>query len=625
MGGRGRARAARALLRMGVIVVVLATTTQAVAERRLLWGDTHLHTSYSFDAFLNGNRSAGPDVAYRWARGEPVIHPYHRARVRIGTPLDFLVVSDHAEFLGGIRDIYYEGVQEPDPGPIEQLVYWYSEWAIRAAIDAGEGVAYFADVLPESGDPIAAAATWLETAGANDTPGSAVSERNAWQRLTRIADAYDAPGEFTALIGWEWSSTPGGANLHRVIVSDADGATARRFLPFGSDESPYPEDLWAWLEATRADTGTQFVAIPHNSNLSKGLMFAETSLHGEPVSADYARRRLEWERVVEVTQIKGDSETHPQLSPDDAFADFEEFPWYLQRDPEPYRVAPGDYVRRGLRTGLALEQRLGINPFRLGMIGSTDAHTGLASAEEPNFWGKMAHDSIPENKVGDALQGASGWSMSAAGLAAVWADDNTRKDVVAALRRRETYATTGPRIRVRLFAGYGLDDGALAAPASQLYERAVPMGGTLSADGTGRAPVFVVHAARDPASATLDRVQMVKGWVDATGATHERVFDVVWAGDRVPGADGAVPAIVDSVDRTRATRDDRTGAAQLDALWQDPQFDPALAAFYYVRVLEIPTPRHALYDALALGMETPGEGPAVIQERAYTSPIWFTP
>jgi hypothetical protein len=499
--------------------------------RTLLWGDTHLHTSYSFDAFLNGNRSADPDVAFRWAKGEPVIHPYHRARVRIGTPLDFLVVSDHAEFLGGIRDIYTDGIQAANPNLLERIAYWWAEYRIRDAIDSGEGPDYFADLLPVSEDPREAAKGWVERTTESAAPGGDVSKRNAWARITETADAHDDPGTFTALIGWEWSSIPGGANLHRIVVTDTDGATARRFEPFGSDQSPYPEDLWAFLETTRAETGAQFVAIPHNANISKGLMFAETSLRGQPVDADYARRRLEWETLVEVTQIKGDSETHPALSPDDPFADFELYPWYIQQEPEPYVPRPGDYVRSGLRTGLELEASIGVNPFRFGLIGSTDAHTGLASAEEPNFWGKMATDSIPENKVARSISGGpSGWTMAAQGLAAVWAEANTRSAIVEAFRRRETYATTGPRIRVEVFAGADLVPADAAAPAAELRDHTVPMGGELGPSDDGRPPAFVIRAARDPASASLDRIQVVKGWVDAAGESHERVFDVAWAG-----------------------------------------------------------------------------------------------
>lgn len=614
---------------MWMLVALMAGAAQsAEPERRLLWGDTHLHTSYSFDAFLNGNMSIDPDAAYRFARGAPVIHPYHRARVQIGQPLDFLVVSDHAEFLGGIRDIYNGGIQDEDANFLVQLIYRYNEWRIRRAIDAGEGADYFRDVLPQRGDPVVAAAHWREDVAAA-APGAAVSGRNAWQRIVEAAERHNEPGRFTALIGWEWSSNPGGANLHRIVVTDADAARAKTFMPFSSGDSPYPEDLWRWLDATAAASGSRFVSIPHNSNISKGLMFGERTLAGEPIGSEHAALRRRFEPVAEITQIKGDSETHPALSSDDAFAGFEPYEFYIQQEPEPYQPQAGDFVRQALLTGLKLGERIGVNPFELGVIGSTDAHTGLSTAEEPNFWGKMAFDSIPENKQVDALtQGPTGWSMSAAGLAAVWATDNSREAILDALLRREVYATTGPRIRLRLFAGweFGPADLESADWVAVGYQGGVPMGGTLTASAAdGAAPTLMIAAEADPASGHLDRIQVVKGWLDAGGEARERVYDVVWSGDRVPNGQGVLPPVGDTVDRNRGTFSNDIGAPVLRALWRDPDFDASRSAFYYVRVLQIPTPRHALLDALALGLDAPTEGPAVIQERAYSSPIWYAP
>ena len=621
-------------LQMLALVVVLSGIfgpSQAARaggeQRRLLWGDTHVHTSYSFDAFLNGNRTADPDVAYRYAKGLPVIHPYNRTRVRIETPLDFLVVSDHAEFYGGIRDIYLDGVQDPDPNILLSLVYWYRTREIRQAIDEGRGPAFFAGLLPVAEDPIEAAKRWSAETGAKVPPGAGVSARNAWARLGLAADAHNDPGRFTAFLGWEWSSIPGGANLHRVVVTNADGERASGFLPFSSGESPFPEDLWAWMKITSNETGARFLAIPHNSNISKGQMFSERTLRGEEIDADYARLRRRWEPVAEITQIKGDSETHPDLSPEDPFADFETYPWYIQQVRDGYEARPGDYVRSGLRTGLALERKTGVNPYRFGVIGSTDSHTGLASAEEPNFWGKMAYDSVPENKQGRALaDGPTGWSMAAEGLAAVYAEQNSRDSILDALERREVYATTGPRIGVRFFGGWSFDSRDLQADLSKVgYARGVPMGGQLAAEAGAAAPTFLVAAQKDPKSANLDRVQIVKGWIDASGATHERVFDVAWSEGRALDANGVLEPVGDTVDRTTATWTDDIGAAELAVSWTDPEFDAAQSAFYYVRVLEIPTPRHALYDAVALGLEAPTRGPSVIQERAYTSPIWYSP
>ena len=588
-----------------------AVRAETAPSRVLLWGDTHLHTSYSFDAFLNGNLTGDPDVAYRFARGLPVIHPYNRTRVQLQTPLDFLVVTDHAEFYGGLRDIYNDGVQDPDPNVFLKLIYWYQTRQIRNAIDSGDGPGFFREQLPTQSDPFEAAERWVSDTASQVIPGAEVSARNAWQRMLAMADAHNEPGRFTTLIGWEWSTIPGGANLHRVVVTDAKPDIASRFLPFSSTDSPFPEDLWTWMEATAQATGANFVAIPHNSNISKGVMFNRMTLRNEPMNAAYAAHRARFEPVVEITQIKGDSETHPALSPDDPFADFETYPFYIQQDRgAPYEALPGDYVRSALRTGLALDAELGANPFRFGVIGSTDSHTALASAEEPNFWGKMAYDSVPERKQGNALNiGPTGWSMQAGGLAAVWAEENSREAILAAFQRREVYATSGPRIVLKVTAENGSDP--------------VNMGGTLVASAA--APTLTVSAAKDPMSANLDRVQIVKGWLDADNNTHEAVFDVAWSGNRQPGVDGTLPPVGDTVDRATGGYTNTIGAASLEATWTDPAYDPTQRSFYYVRVLEIPTPRHSLLDALALGMQAPTEGPQVIQERAYSSAVWVTP
>ncbi len=597
-------------------------------EHVLLWGDTHLHSSYSFDAFLNGNLTADPDTAYRFAKGEPVLHPYHRARVQLGTPLDFLVVADHAELLGAVTTAYEKGYDTSGAGPIDRLIYWYRTRKLREAVDEGRGVQLFRGVLPRPADPYQAAARWREAAaerGAAFT-GTLSYIPDTWADITATADRHNKPGEFTALIGWEWSSIPGGANLHRVVITDADGETARSFLPFASTDSPYPQDLWAWLEKTSTATGASFVAIPHNSNVSKGLMFGARTLRNEPLDADYARTRMRWESVVEVTQIKGDSETHPEFSPDDEFADFALYPWYIQAGRENYVPRPGDYIRPALKQGLALGVELGVNPFQFGLIGSTDSHTGLASAEETNFWGKMAKDSIPANKGSGILRpGPTGWSMSAQGLAAVWAEDNTREAIVAAFKRRELYATTGTRILLRFVGGWNFRRRDLRRIRSA-RDRGVVMGGVLKRPaGETRVPVFMMQALRDANSAPLDRIQIVKGWLDASGIPKEKVFDVTWAGDREPDESGKLPPLDNHLNLRDGSYDDKVGSARLQAIWWDLQFDPTRPAFYYVRVLETPTLRHAQYDAVALGLEKPDRGAQTIQERAYSSPIWYEP
>ena len=620
------------LLKRSALALLFVFVSNAYAAPQLLWGDTHLHTSYSFDAFLNGNQTADPDTAYAFASGQPVIHPGTRTRVQLNTPLDFLVISDHAEFYGGIRDIYLDGVQASNPNILQRLAYWYTENEIRDAIDSGNGPDYFANLLPDDMDPIAAAKSWSQNTAAATPPGAMVSARNAWQRMLDSAERFNKPGEFTSLIGWEWSSVPGGANLHRVVITDATPQTARQFMPFSSADSPFPEDLWQWMDDTAKDINARFLAIPHNSNISKGQMFSQLSLRGEPITADYARQRVRLEPIVEITQYKGDSEAHPDLSPIDEFADFGLFPWYIQRiRSNNYQARPGDYVRSALKTGLELEAELTVNPYAFGVIGSTDSHTGLATAEEANFWGKMANGATPERKSRQRSQsavsqiGPTGWSMQAAGLAAVWAEANTRKAIVDAMQRKEVYASTGPRIRLRFFAGSDLsvDDLDAADWHAKLSAKAVPMGGDLMF-ATDTQPSFLVSASKDPLSANLDRIQIVKGWLNADGKAEEHVFDVVWSGNRQL-VDGTLPAVAAQINPETGEWDDSQGAATLQALWQDPEFDPKQSAFYYVRVLQVPTPRHALLDAIALGLDAPSVGSSVIQERAYSSPIWFKP
>lgn len=572
----------RAAPRWGVAALAaglaLAQPTLAAEDKLLLWGDTHLHTSYSIDAFMNGNLTADPHTAYRFAKGLPVIHPHHRARLQIDEPLDFLVVSDHAEFLGAMRHIYRHGIETEDAGWWDALVYWYTTRTIRNAIDAGEAADQFRGLLPESTDPRAAAAAPLDLGRAPLPPMDAEQAR-AWREVAAAADAHNEPGRFTAFIGWEWSSMPGGANLHRVVMTDADATQAASFQPFSAIDSPYPEDLWRWLERTAAATGARFLAIPHNSNISKGMMFPDLTMRGAALDADYARLRMRWEKIVEVTQTKGDS----------------------------------------------LGERLGVNPFQFGLIGSTDSHTGLATAAEDNFGGKMALDSTPESKGIVVISGgATGWTMSASGLAAVWATANTRAAILSAMQRRETYATTGPRIRLRFFGGWQGGDGNVEA-GTGIEDGRTPMGGELGRPVGGAKLVFEVEALKAPAGANLDRVQIVKGWLNAAGQAQEQVFDVAWAGERERSSAGKVPAVGNTVDLATGRYRNVIGATELGTAWTDPTFDPDQPAFYYARVLEIPTPRHTHLDALALGMERADHGPPTIQERAYSSPIWYTP
>ncbi len=610
----------------GILSALLVNQAWAT-EKQILWGDTHLHTNRSFDAFTNRNFSVGPDEAYRFARGLPVEHPGHKARVQLETPLDFLVISDHAEFLGNIRHLYNLGIPTEGMGFFQKLRVWYVQYLIRDAIKKGEGRAFFVRQLPEPFDTPQEAISEWDLAG-SVFPRVPILEDQAWSDIADAAEANNIPGQFSAILGWEYSLIPGGANLHRVVMTDLDGESAKVFQPFGSDDSLYPEDLWAWLDKTSEETGGNFIAIPHNSNISKGAMFDTITMRNEPIGSEYAEIRKRWEPIVEVTQYKGDSETHPVLSPDDPFADFEDYPYYIQRDWTEYKPQVGDFMRSALIRGMQIEREIGVNPYQFGVIGSTDAHTGLAAAEENNFHGKFATDSMPSSKLegwSDNANSSFGWAMGAQGLAAVWAEENTRESIMQAMKRRETYATTGPRIGLRFYGGYGLDATALEASAFP-YESsgAVPMGGELDPQ-EGSAPVFLVHAMADPKSGTLDRIQIVKGWVDEAGEANEQIFDVAWSSPDRMQADGSLRPVPNTVDLETGGWSNDAGAVTLTAEWRDPEFDPAVAAFYYVRVLEVPTPRHSLLDKLALGGDVDTRRPDTVQERAYSSPIWYRP
>jgi len=624
------------IIKIALPVLMLTASAQSLASKEstnLYWGDTHLHTSYSFDAFLNKNQSADPDTAYRWAKGMPVIHPYTQARVQINQPLDFLVVSDHAEGMGVIRAITNETEEYGDEGFLKSIVRWFTVRFIRFVYDDGEGdgMSLFNEVLPEKAqnpgtDPVKDPSNKLYDSLGNMLP----TEVTAWGEIVDAAERHNQPGKFTAIMGWEWSSIPTGANLHRVVMSPDGGDKAKQYIPFGSDQSQYPEDLWAWLDKTSKQTGSEFIAIPHNSNVSKGYMFPEVTLKGQPITVNYAQTRMMWEPVVEITQIKGDSETHSSLSPEDEFADFENYGFYLQKTPEEPNYTQGDFVRSGLKRGLEIEKKIGINPYKFGVIGSTDSHTGLSTAEEDNFWGKFAHDSTPNTKRKGIIGGtkASGWSMSAAGLAAVWSEENTRQGIYSAFKRREVYATTGPRIQVRMFGGWGFDEKALESEslAEYGYQQGVPMGGDLSGITNKDAKIqFLIRATKDPMGANLDRVQVVKGWLDESGVAQEKVFNVVWSDNRQLDNNGKLASVGDTVNREDASYENSIGSTELSTIWKDPEFNKTQRAFYYVRVLQIPTARHSLYDAIALQIEAPNEGPDVIQERAYTSAIWYTP
>ncbi|MFK7733293.1 MAG: DUF3604 domain-containing protein [Pseudomonadales bacterium] len=617
--------------------ILLTTPHNALAETQLLFGDTHLHTSYSFDAYLNKNQSADPDTAYRWAKGQAVVHALNRTRAQIDTPLDFLVVSDHAELMGVIRALNRDEAETEDLGLWGNLKRWFAVKTLNDAIEGGEGSELFNSLLPVAptnpdGDPVLDSSNNIDRV--NPFGDTVPIETSAWHEIVDAAERHNNPGTFTSFVGWEWSSIPTGANLHRIVFSPDGADKAKQYLPYGSDDSQYPEDLWQWLEVTQKKTGSRFLAMPHNSNISKGYMYADTTLKGDALDSEYARQRMQWEPVSEVTQIKGDSETHPTLSPEDEFADFETYEYYIQQTAEAYTPRAADYARSALRLGLAQGQSLGVNPYQFGMIGSTDSHSGLSSPEEHNFWGKFARDSTPETKRGAESignRGVTGWDMSASGLAAVWAEENTRESIFAAFQRKEVYATTGTRLKVRVFGGWNFSEESLQSAdfANLGYQYGVPMGAELTGKtrpDDAAAPQMLIKAFKDPKGAHLDRVQVIKGWVDADGATFERVYNVAWAGNRTLDDTGKLSAIGNTVDLSSGQVDNSIGADSLSVLWSDPDFNATQSAFYYIRVLQIPTARHSLYDGIALQMEdAPEEGPATIQERAYTSPIWYTP
>lgn len=590
-------------------------TGAAFGQTQLLWGDLHLHTNLSTDAYATRNKGVSPNAAYRFARGIPVYYPNLDTKVKIDRPLDFLAVTDHAINLG-------IDVMALNAHPLLQATE-----RGRALIAAAQGDS---SLWPGFMRYRAPDGNRQELQNQVFSPDIRAA---GWRMEVDAAEANYIPGTFTTLFAWEWTSLipsqAGIKNLHRNVITGAlTGEEASQFVPFSNADSLDPEDLFAYLRNTNVRTGTDFIAIPHNSNISGGLMFDVVDAEGRPIDARYARERMRWELLMEITQVKGTSETHPVLSPNDEFANFEIRNKLLTG--QVMQPTPADYARGGLLRGMDMKQDIGENPYKFGFVGASDSHIGMTSVDEKNFLGKIATDtklsaratSQAENLVFPA------WDMSASGLTGVWAEENNRESIYKALKRRETYATTGPRISVRFFGGFNFNarDARANDIAAVGYRKGVPMGSDLTAAPRNRAPSFLVHAAKDHVGANLDRVQVIKGWIDDNGNPQEKVYDVAWSGDREPAADGKVPAVGNTVDISTGFYTNTIGTAQLAAVWQDPDFDPARQAFYYMRVLEIPTPRHTLYDALALGIPVEDTGwVATIQERAYSSPIWYTP
>jgi len=587
---------------------------------RPFFGDTHLHTSFSMDAGAFGAR-LGPKDAYRFARGEQVISSTGQP-AKLSRPLDFLVVTDHSDNMGFFPDLF---AGKPDLLADATGRKWYN------LIQSGKGEEAAIEI-------IVAFSHGTFPKDLMYFPGTR-AYRSAWQETIAAAEQYNEPGRFTAFIGYEWTSNTGGNNLHRNVIFRDNGDKASQvepftvYPPYGSDN---PAELWKWMGAYEQKTGGSVLAIAHNGNLSNGLMFPVVEAFGKRLDREYVEQRAKWERLYETTQTKGTGEAHPFLSPNDEFAAFEiwdkgNLDGSVAKKKE---MLEFEYARSAYKNGLKLERQLGANPYKFGLVGSSDAHTGLTAMEEDNFFGKTVPQEPSPRRISNVFidNPATGvkvmdWEVGASGYAAVWAKENTRASLWDAMQRKETYATTGTRMIVRFFGGWDFvaQDANNRLPAQIGYTKGAPMGGDLRAAPQGKSPTFLVAALKDPIGANLDRYQIIKGWLDRNGNLQEKVYDVAWSGDRKPGSDGKLPSVGSTVDVANATWTNTIGAPELIAVWRDPDFDPSQSAFYYGRVIEIPTPRWTAYDAKRYGV-TPLPGTTMtITERAYTSPIWYTP
>ena len=579
--------------------------------KEVFFGDTHLHTRNSADAWSMGNLNLTPGDAYRFAQGSPVL-AHNGMQVQLRRPLDFLVVSDHAEYLGAFYrfNVNDSLITKTDVG---------RQW--QTYVEEGDLAKFFGAFVNSMRNP------------EEDPALPAAVRQTVWSGVAKTADRHNKPGVFTAFSGYEWTSMISGNNLHRVVVFKDDADKVSQMIPFSGQDSLDPRDLWQALANYETATGGEVLSIAHNGNLSNGMMFPDETVGGSPIDEAYASLRARFETVYEVTQVKGDGEAHPILSPDDEFADFENWDWdnIGRSQKKEDWMLPQEYARGALKRGLRFEDELGVNPFKIGLIGSTDGHNSISTPEEDNFFGKF-----PESEPGPArLENAMAldrlWQNSllvASGYAAVWAKENTRAAIFDAIKRREVYATTGSRIKVRFFSGWEFDETDIHRPAMLdiAYGTGVPMGGDLSKAKKGQVPKFLVIAAMDADGARLDRIQIIKGWMDKAGKSQEKVYDVAWSDNRkLDKRTGKLPAVGNTVDVENATYLNTIGAPQLSTYWEDPDFDRAERAFYYARVLEIPTPRWTTYDSAYFNVELKDEVPSSIQDRAYTSPIWYTP
>ncbi len=583
---------------------------------RVYWGDEHLHTAWSADAAASGT-TIDPEGAVRFARGDQILSNTGQP-VKLGRALDWICVTDHSDGMGVTN-----GIIAGDPELLKDPKI--REWHEKMKLGGAAATEVMSEMINmQSNGTLPPAMTDVEYL------------RTIWQRNMDIMDRYYEPGRFTTFHSYEWSSNAGGGdNLHRNVIFRDGRERVGQIIPMTTFDSENPEDLWVWMEAYEDKTGGRALAIPHNGNLSNGRMFSLKTFEGHELTKAWADARARYEPLYEVTQPKGTGEAHPSLAPNDEFAGFEIWDkGNLVLVPKTPEMLQTEYARDALKNGLMLEQRLGTNPFKFGIVAGTDMHTGLTAEEENNFFGKYGTSEPKGERWEDDALAFNGrvvkdWEMGASGRTGVWATENTREGLWDAMKRKETYGTTGPLITVRFFGGFDFvpADAYTREPATVGYAKGVPMGGDLQTAPAGKAPTFLVAALKDPAYGNLDRIQIIKGWVDASGATHEKIFDVVWgdAESRSIGADGRLTPVGNTVDASTATWTNTIGDPELITVWTDPEFDPAISAFYYARVLEIPTPRWTTYDAVRFGVKMGPEVPVTIQERAYTSPIWYTP
>ena len=582
----------------------LPATAQPNPDRNAYFGEQHVHTSWSFDAYIFGNHVTGPADAYKYAKGETIKHPLGYD-IKITTPLDWMGVTDHSEYAGVVR-------LSNDPSSSISKLPIAEKLKVHDAAD------------------IQRIYLWLGTSMIKEQPIEALVKPEisdtVWKSNNDAADAANEPGAFTAFCSYEWTSNPNYRNMHRNVyfkdcakVPDA---------PYSSLESQAPEDLWNWMDGQRR-AGNELLAISHNANLSGGLMYPiDVDFKGQPIDRAWAEARDRNERLTEIKQIKGASETHPLLSPNDEFANYEILN-YLLGDPQgQFITIGGSYVRQALKDGLAMQDARGYNPYKTGVVGGSDSHNTGVPYRQENFFGGHARldGTMKERMAGHNFAGLDVRLENPAGLTGIWAEENTRESLFEAMKRKETFATSGPHIQVRFFGGvdWTSDTADQENWVSTAYDGGVPMGGDLPALAAGKAPSFIVWATKDPSAENLDRIQIVKGWTQH-GQSFEKVYDVVWAGDRSPGPDGKVPAIGSTVDIADASYTNTIGAVELKGVWTDPNFDPSLDAFYYARVIAIPTPRWTTIQAKELGVPPPEMVPATVQERAWSSPIWYTP